>query len=123
MFISIILVAYNEDKFLSKCLLSLKKQTGVSFEILIVDDGSLKKINIDGINANNGVKIILPGANHPLSNIKIASYAQERYNILIPPEVLSNGGPATAAAFEHIYRQNSHEFDNIGIFCSKNPCE
>lgn len=38
--ISVVIPAYNEEKYLSKCLESLKNQTYKTFEIIIVDNGS-----------------------------------------------------------------------------------
>jgi glycosyltransferase involved in cell wall biosynthesis len=42
--VSVILAAYNEDKYLGKCLKSLAQQKSVSFEVIIVDDGSRKNL-------------------------------------------------------------------------------
>jgi len=41
--VSIVIPAYNEEKEIASCLLSLKKQTYKNFEILLVDDGSTDK--------------------------------------------------------------------------------
>ena len=38
--VSVIIPAYNADKYLEKCLLSLTKQTFKDFEIIVVDDAS-----------------------------------------------------------------------------------
>jgi len=42
--ISVILAIYNEDKHIKKCLKSLSAQKGARFEVIVVDDGSKKKI-------------------------------------------------------------------------------
>lgn len=41
--ISIIIAIYNSDKFLSKCIDSIKLQTFTDYEVLLVDDGSTDK--------------------------------------------------------------------------------
>ncbi len=41
--ISVIIPTYNEEKNISDCILSLKKQSDVDFEIICVDDGSTDK--------------------------------------------------------------------------------
>ncbi len=41
--ISVIIPAYNAEKYIEKCLHSLKKQTFRDFEIIVVDDGSRDK--------------------------------------------------------------------------------
>jgi GT2 family glycosyltransferase len=38
--VSVVMPVYNEDRYLTKCLESLLAQQGVTFEILVVDDGS-----------------------------------------------------------------------------------
>ena len=38
--VSIILPAYNEERFLDKCIISLKKQSYKYIEIIVIDDGS-----------------------------------------------------------------------------------
>jgi len=45
--ISVILAIYNDDKYLKRCLESLAKQKKVSFEVIVVDDGSYRKITYD----------------------------------------------------------------------------
>jgi len=42
--ISIILAIYNQDKYLKKCLESLAKQEKVNIEVIVIDDGSYRKI-------------------------------------------------------------------------------
>ncbi|OGC51556.1 hypothetical protein A2982_03200 [candidate division WWE3 bacterium RIFCSPLOWO2_01_FULL_39_13] len=69
--------------------------------------------------AKSGVKVVLAGANCPLECSELGSYAQQKFGILIPPEVLSNGGPATAAAFEALRLIYPEEFEGNGDF-SKN---
>ena len=51
--ISVILAIYNEDQYLQKCLTSLNKQRGVTFEIIIVDDGSYKKVDLNTYKIQN----------------------------------------------------------------------
>lgn len=41
--ISVIIPAFNAEKFIEKCLISLKEQTFKDFEIIVVDDGSRDK--------------------------------------------------------------------------------
>jgi len=41
--ISVIIPAYNAERYIEECLLSLKGQTFKDFEIIIVDDGSIDK--------------------------------------------------------------------------------
>ena len=41
---SIIVPVFNSEKTIVKCLESLKKQTLKSFEVLVIDDGSVDKI-------------------------------------------------------------------------------
>lgn len=43
--ISIIIPVYNQAKKLAKCLESIKNQTYVNYEVIIVDDGSTDNIN------------------------------------------------------------------------------
>ena len=38
--ISVIVPIYNVEKYLGKCLMSLKKQTFKDFEALLIDDGT-----------------------------------------------------------------------------------
>ena len=38
--ISIIIPVYNVEKYIEKCLYSIKRQTYSNYEIIIVDDGS-----------------------------------------------------------------------------------
>ena len=38
--ISVIVPIYNTEKYLDKCLSSIKNQTYVDFEVIMVDDGS-----------------------------------------------------------------------------------
>ncbi len=40
MFVSVIIPAFNEEKFIEQCLLSVKNQTFKQLEIIVVDDGS-----------------------------------------------------------------------------------
>ena len=43
--ISVILAVYNEDKYLKRCLESLAKQKKANFEVLVIDDGSYRKVD------------------------------------------------------------------------------
>ena len=40
MIFSVLIPAYNVEKYIDKCLLSIKKQLFVDFEVIIIDDGS-----------------------------------------------------------------------------------
>lgn len=42
--ISVILAAYNEEQYLEQCLESLAQQQQVDFEVIVVDDGSVKPV-------------------------------------------------------------------------------
>lgn len=42
--VSVVLAVWNEDKYLGECLKSLANQRGVSYEVVVVDDGSAKRI-------------------------------------------------------------------------------
>lgn len=41
--VSVILPVYNTEKYLDKCLISIKKQTLKSIEFIVIDDGSTDK--------------------------------------------------------------------------------
>jgi len=41
--VSVVLAVYNEDR-LQECLATLAKQTGVAYEVIVVDDGSINRI-------------------------------------------------------------------------------
>lgn len=40
---SVIIPMYNEERYISRCLESLKKQTFKNFETILIDDGSTDK--------------------------------------------------------------------------------
>jgi len=52
--ISVILAIYNQDKYLKKCLGSLAKQEGISYEVIVIDDGSFHKITNYKLQITNG---------------------------------------------------------------------
>ncbi len=41
--VSIVIAAYNTEKYIAKCLESLKKQTYTDFEAIVVVDGATDK--------------------------------------------------------------------------------
>ena len=58
--ISVIIPAYNVEKYIEKCLESLKKQTLKNFEIIVIDDGSkdnTKEVVEQYIEKNKEIKI------------------------------------------------------------------
>jgi glycosyltransferase involved in cell wall biosynthesis len=44
--VSVILAVWNEDNHLANCLVSLSQQRGLTYEVIVVDDGSYKKFSI-----------------------------------------------------------------------------
>src|SRR4030042_4945245 len=42
--VSVILAVYNENAYLETCLDSLANQRGVNYEVIVVDDGSHKRV-------------------------------------------------------------------------------
>ncbi len=79
--VSVIVPARNEEASLGACLESLAAQTGVSFEIIVVDDGSADRTRaIAG--SFTGVRIIDPGPLPPdwtgKNNALVAGAAQAR---------------------------------------------
>lgn len=57
--VSVIVPIYNVEKFLEKCLLSIKNQTFRNYEVLLIDDGSTdnsKKICEDFVKNDNRMK-------------------------------------------------------------------
>ena len=83
--VSVIIPVYNEERVIIQCLESLHKQTGVDFEVVVVDDGSTDK-TLDYIHAYRPTSFVLkiltqnhkgPGAARNYA----ASHAQ--YDILV----------------------------------------
>ena len=59
--VSIIVPARNEEASLGACLQSLTAQTGVAFEIIVVDDGSTDRTR-EIAQSFAGVRVILPAS-------------------------------------------------------------
>ena len=62
--VSVIVPARNEEASLGACLESLVAQTGVSFEIIVVDDGSTDRTR-EIAQSFPGVRVIDPGPCRP----------------------------------------------------------
>ena len=97
--VSVIVPVYNTEKYLTKCLNSLVKQTLQEIEILVIDDGST-----DG-------------------SRKIIEEFQEKYPQLIVPFYKENGGQASArnlgitySTGEYIGFLDSDDFVRIDMF-------
>ena len=58
--VSIVVPARNEEACLARCLKSLAMQAGVTFEIIVVDDGSTDHTR-DIARSFPGVRVIEPG--------------------------------------------------------------
>ena len=56
--ISVIIAAYNSEKFIRRCLLSVISQTHQNLEIIVIDDGSTDK-TVDIIRSINDSRIRL----------------------------------------------------------------
>lgn len=79
--VSVIVPARNEEASLSACLQSLVEQTGVSFEIIVVDDGSTDRTRAIA-QSFPGVRVLEPGPLPPgwigKNNAVIAGVAEAR---------------------------------------------
>src|SRR5580693_201450 len=58
--VSVIVPARNEEACLGACLQSLANQAGVSFEIIVVDDGSTDR-TAEIVRSFHGVRVVSPG--------------------------------------------------------------
>src|SRR5580658_8084896 len=58
--VSVIVPARNEEACLGACLQSLASQAGVSFEIIVVDDGSTDR-TAEIARSFHGVRVVNPG--------------------------------------------------------------
>ena len=77
--VSIIIPARNEDANLGACLESLTAQTGVNFEIIVVDDGSTDRTR-EIAKSFTGVQVIFP---QPLPNDLVPHSHTGKNNALI----------------------------------------
>jgi glycosyltransferase involved in cell wall biosynthesis len=78
-FYSFVIPAYNEEKLLSKCLSSLKKQKGASFEIIVVDNNSTDKTAL--IAKKMGVTVVNE-KKQGLSNARNRGFKEAKGNII-----------------------------------------
>ena len=87
--VSIIIVNYNTNDYLTRCIESIFKLTSdVSYEILIVDNNSAQKIDIDLINKYCRLRIINLDSNYGFSkavNIGISN-TESKYIFLLNPD-------------------------------------
>ena len=69
--ISVVVAAYNAEKTINKCIISILNQTYKDFEILIIDDGSKDKTAeiIDDYKNNKKIKIIHQ-ENHGIAQVR-----------------------------------------------------
>jgi len=77
--VSIIVPARNEEASLGDCLQSLAAQTGVAFEIIVVDDGSTDRTH-EIAQSFAGVRVISPG---PLPNSPTGKSRTGKNNALV----------------------------------------
>ncbi len=84
--VSIIVPARNEEASLGDCLESLTAQTGVAFEIIVVDDGSTDRTR-EIAQSFAGVRVIPPGPAHEnwtgKNNAVVAGAKEARANWLL----------------------------------------
>src|SRR5271165_5219061 len=80
--ISIIVPARNEETSLAACLESLNTQTGVPFEIIVVDDASTDRTR-EIAQSCAGVRVISAGALPPAGNMRGGNTSTGKNNALI----------------------------------------
>lgn len=71
MFLSIVVPAYNVEKYINRCISSLEKQNIKDYEIIIINDHSEDNtINIVNTRAENNIRILNKPVNTGLSDVR-----------------------------------------------------
>jgi len=84
MLVSVIIPMYNEEKYIDRCLKSLKKQTFKNFEIILIDDWSTDKTIQIAKKNKNDLNLTILEQNHQWPWVARNLWAQKaKWDILI----------------------------------------
>jgi glycosyltransferase involved in cell wall biosynthesis len=121
--VSIVVPARNEEASLGDCLTSLTAQTGVAFEIIVVDDGSTDRTR-EIARSFAGVRVISPGPlpagwtgknNAMIAGTKVASGRWLLFTDADTVHVLGSLARALAEATENTAEMLSYSPEQIAV--------